>query len=52
MLQAQQAKPSVKLYDWTDTSGRTIKAAFMETTQKSKATLKLWQADNPALVDV
>ena len=29
MLQAQQAKPSVKLYDWTDTSGRTIKAAFI-----------------------
>lgn len=35
MLQAQQAKPSVKLYDWTDTSGRTIKAAFIKSTQKS-----------------
>ena len=34
MLQAQQ-KPAKKLYDWTDTSGRTIQASFVSSTWQS-----------------
>ncbi len=34
MLQAQQ-KPAKKLYDWTDTSGRTIQASFVSSTAQS-----------------
>ena len=34
MLQAQQ-KPAKKLYDWTDTSGRTIQASFVSSTMQS-----------------
>ena len=35
LLQAQQKKPTMKQYDWTDTSGRTIKAGFVKATLKS-----------------
>ena len=35
MLQAQQKKTSVKQYDWTDTSGRTIQAGFVKSTAQS-----------------
>ena len=34
MLQAQQ-KPAKKLYDWTDSSGRSIKASFVSSTAQS-----------------
>ena len=34
MLQAHQ-KPAKKLYDWTDTSGRTIQASFVSSTWQS-----------------
>ena len=35
LLQAQQKKPTMKQYDWTDTSGRTIKAGFVKATLQS-----------------
>lgn len=35
LLQTQQKKPAVKQYDWTDTSGRTIRAGFVKSTPQS-----------------